>query len=157
MQKQTFCSDQSHLGLQPWALGCLDSILWTPVFAWTVLRWIQPCHILVLTFKLVCSFGLNSKLTLYLTLLCLMIIRLSPKLVSYQSSPAWLCWTAPHQWRRCLVYILGKQLIFPHEAALGSAWQPEQTLKIVVKRARNISAFSIIFAINSPPLGSRTR
>lgn len=146
------CPEQSHLGPQPCILGHLGSVLKSQCLPGLYCRCIQPHCLLVMTCKLVCNFRLNLKLTL--ALLSLTIIRLSPELVSHQFSPAWVCRTAPHQWRHCLAYVLGYQLVFPHGAALATAWQPEQSLqlKTMVKRALNISAFSISFATRSSPL-----
>lgn len=147
VQTRLYCPDQPHLVPQPYTLG---SILKPQCLSGLYCRCIQPCCLLVLTCKLVCSFGLNLKLTLHLALVCLMITKLSPELVSHQSIPAWVCCTAPHQSWHCLAYVLGYQLVFPHGAALVTAWQPEQTLqsKTVVKTALNTSAFSISFPLS---------
>lgn len=151
VQNKLYCPDQPHLVPQPCTLG---SVLKPQCLSGLYCRCIQPCCLLVLTCKLVCSFGLNLKLTLHLALVCLMITKLPPELDSHQSIPAWVCWTAPHQSWHCLTYVLSYQLVFPHGAALVTAWQPEQTLqsKTVVKTALNTSAFSISFATKSPPL-----
>jgi len=119
-KNRLYCPDQFHLGPQPCTLGHLGSVLSPQCLHGLYCRCIQPCWLLVLTHKLVCSVGLDLKLTLYHVLLCLMIIRLSPELVSHQSSPALVCELHP----------IHKGTVLPVSLAASGSFLVEQLLQL---------------------------
>lgn len=77
----------------------LDSVMNPQGLPGLYCRCIQPCCLFILTWKLVCSFGLNLKLTLT----CLALSDVYQAVIRtchcHQSIPAWLWWTALYEWR----------------------------------------------------------